>query len=130
MYQYSIEQWIYSFESQFNLSLSTLFFALVMRINFYNSFFSNIYNEMNIGRYRQIRDAIGLVLNKFDSGDHPLEYTSKLVMYIQARVAMNHLHLTHEQQDLMKKLSDATKYVNLSYVYLSPLTSVEQFVNI
>lgn len=64
--------------------------------NFYNSFFSNIYNEMNI----------------------------------QARVAMNHLHLTHEQQDLMKKLSDATKYVNLSYVYLSPLTSVEQFVNI
>ena len=98
--------------------------------NFYNSFFSNIYNEMNIGRYRQIRDAIGLVLNKFDSGDHPLEYTSKLVMYIQARVAMNHLHLTHEQQDLMKKLSDATKYVSLSYVYLSPLTSVEQFVNI
>ena len=77
--------------------------------NFYNSFFSNIYNEMNIGRYRQIRDAIGLV---------------------QARVAMNHLHLTHEQQDLMKKLSDATKYVNISYVYLSPLTSVEQFVNI
>ena len=98
--------------------------------NFYNSLFSNIYNEMNIGRYRQIRDAIGLVLNKFDSGDHPLEYTSKLVMYIQARVAMNHLHLTHEQQDLMKKLSDATKYVNISYVYLSPLTSVEQFVNI
>ena len=26
MYQYSIEQWIYSLESQFNLSLSTLFF--------------------------------------------------------------------------------------------------------
>lgn len=30
--------------------------------NFYNSFFSNIYNEMNIGRYRPIRDAIGLVI--------------------------------------------------------------------
>lgn len=85
---------------------------------------------MNIGRYRQIRDAIGLVLNKFDSNDHPLEYTSKLVMYIQARIAMSHLHLTHEQQELMKKLSEATKYVNLSYVYLSPLNSAEQFVNV
>lgn len=97
---------------------------------FYNSFFSDIYNEMNIGRYRPIRDAIGLVMNKFDSHDHPLEYTSKLVMYIQARVAMNHLHLTREQERLMKKLTEATKYVNLSYVYLSPLDSEKQFVNI
>ena len=30
---------------------------------FYNSFFSDIYNEMNIDRYRQIRDVIGLVIN-------------------------------------------------------------------
>lgn len=97
---------------------------------FYNSFFSNIYNEMNIGRYRQIRDAIGLVINKFDSNDHPLEYTSKLVMYIQARIALKHLRLTDEQQDLMKKLTQATKYVNLSYVYLSPIDSEKQFVNI
>ncbi|EEJ72514.1 bacteriocin immunity protein [Lactobacillus ultunensis] len=97
---------------------------------FYNSFFSNIYNEMNIGRYRQIRDAIGLVMNKFDSNDHPLEYTSKLVMYIQARIALRHLRLTDEQQDLMKKLTQATKYVNLSYVYLSPIDSEKQFVNI
>ena len=49
---------------------------------FYNSFFSNIYNEMNIGRYRPIRDTIGLVINKFDSNDHPLEYTSKLVIRV------------------------------------------------
>src|SRR5699024_10496628 len=98
--------------------------------NFNNSFFSNIYNEMNIGRYRKIRYAIGLVLNNFDSGDHPREYTGEFVMYIQSRVDMNNLHLTHEQQDLMKKLSDATKYVNISYVYLTPLTSIEQFVNI
>lgn len=97
---------------------------------FYNSFFSDIYNEMNIGRYRQIRDAIGLVMNKFDSNDHPLEYTSKLVMYIQAKVALNHLHLTREQEDLMKKLTEATKCISLSYVYLSPLDSEEQFVNI
>lgn len=97
---------------------------------FYGSFFSDIYNEMNIGRYRQIRDAIGLVINKFDSNDHPLEYTSKLVMYIQARVALKHLRLTDEQQKLMKKLTQATKYVNLSYVYLSPIDSEKQFVNI
>lgn len=97
---------------------------------FYKSFFSDIYNEMNIGRYRPIRDAIGLVMNKFDSNDHPLEYTGKLVMYIQARVALNHLHLTHEQEDLMKKLTEATKCINLSYVYLSPLDSEEQFVKI
>lgn len=97
---------------------------------FYHSFFSDIYNEMNIGRYRQIRDAIGLVINKFDSHDHPLEYTSKLVMYIQARVALKHLRLTKEQENLMKKLTQATKYVKLSYVYLSPIDSEKQFVNI
>lgn len=96
-------------------------------IKFYDSFFSDIYNEMNIGRYRQIRDVIGLVINKFDENDHPLEYTSKLVMYIQARVTMNHLRLTDEQMQIMKKLAEQTKYVNLSYVYLSPVDSVEQF---
>lgn len=96
---------------------------------FYNSFFSNIYNEMNIGRYRQIRDAIGLVINKFDSHDHPLEYTGKLVLYIQARIALKHLRLTDEQEKIMKKLAEATKYINLSYVYLSPLDSEEQFIN-
>lgn len=97
---------------------------------FYDSFFSNIYNEMNIGRYRQIRDVIGLVINKFDEDDHPLEYTSKLVMYIQARIVMNHLRLTNEQVKIMRKLTDATKHVNLSYVYLSPIDSTEQFVRI
>ncbi|MPW13672.1 bacteriocin immunity protein [Lactobacillus helveticus] len=96
---------------------------------FYQSYFSDIYNEMNIGRYRQIRDAIGLVINKFDNHDHPLEYTSKLIMYIQARVALNNLRLTDEQQELMRKLTQATKRVNLSFVYLSPIGSEKQFVN-
>lgn len=86
---------------------------------FYNSFSSDIYNEMNIGRYRPIRDAIGLVMNKFDNNDHPMEYTSKLVMYIEATVALNHLHLTPEQEDLMRKLTELTKYVNLSYLNLN-----------
>ncbi|WP_304230063.1 bacteriocin immunity protein [Lactobacillus kitasatonis] len=95
---------------------------------FYNSFFSDIYNEMNIDRYRQIRDVIGLVINKFDENDHPLEYTGKLVMYIQARVASRHLRLSSEQEAIMKKLTESTKYVNLSYVYLSPIDSAEQFV--
>ena len=97
---------------------------------FYDSFFSDIYNEMNIDRYRQIRDVIGLVINKFDENDHPLEYTSKLVMYIQARVAMSHLHLTDEQVKIMRKLTESTKYINLSYVYLSPIDSAEQFFKI
>ena len=91
---------------------------------FYDSFFSDI------DRYRQIRDVIGLVINKFDENDHPLEYTSKLVMYIQARVAMSHLHLTDEQVKIMRKLTESTKYINLSYVYLSPIDSAEQFVKI
>lgn len=127
-----MKEWIFMF-SLFNLNKSTSSNTKMVYQDlkkFYNSFFSDIYNEMNIGRYRPIRDAIGLVMNKFDSHDHPLEYTSKLVMYIQARVAMNHLHLTCEQENLMKKLTEATKYVNLSYVYLSPLDSEKQFVNI
>lgn len=95
---------------------------------FYDSFFSDTYNELNIGRYRQIRDVIGLVINKFDENDHPLEYTSKLVMYIQARMAEKHLHLGAEQQKIMKKLTESTKYINLSYVYLSPVDSAEQFI--
>lgn len=97
---------------------------------FYKSFSSNIYNEMNIDRYRQIRDVIGLVINKFDENDHPLEYTGKLVMYIQARIAMHHLRLTDEQETIMKKLTEATKYIDLSYVYLSPIDSAKQFVKI
>lgn len=59
-----------------------------------------------------------------------MEYTSKLVMYIEATVALNHLHLTPEQEDLMRKLTELTKYVNLSYVYLSPIDSEKQFANI
>lgn len=97
---------------------------------FYNSFFSNIYNELNINKYKQIRDAIGLVMRKFDSHDHPLAYTSKLVMYIQARITLHHLHLTNQQQKLMQKLSEKTKYVNLNYVYTSPLDDARQFTNI
>ncbi|RVU71337.1 MULTISPECIES: bacteriocin immunity protein [Lactobacillus] len=95
---------------------------------FYRSFSSNMYNELNIHRYKQIRDAVGLVMRKFDSHDHPLAYTSKLVMYIQARVCLNHLPLTKEQQSWMKKLTDITKHINLNYVYLSPLDSENQFI--
>lgn len=50
-------------------------------------------------------------------------------MYIETRVTFNNLHLTTEQQQLMKKLTDATKRVSLSFVYLSPLGSEKQFVN-
>lgn len=95
---------------------------------FYNSFFSNIYNERNIGKYRPIRDAIGLVMRKFEAGDNPLAYTSKLVMYIQARSALNHLRFTKEQQRWMRELTEKTKRVNLSYVYTGPLDDVSQFI--
>lgn len=95
--------------------------------DFYQSFFSDMYNERNINKYRQIRDAIGLVMRKFDYDDHPLAYTSKLVMYIQARVAMYHLPLTDQQQAYMQALSEKTKYVNLNYVYSGPLDDVKQF---
>lgn len=95
---------------------------------FYNSFFDDMYNELNIEKYRPIRDAIGLVMIKFDSNDHPLAYTSKLVMYIQAKVAMNNLALTDEQQKMMQELNQKTNRVNLSYVYTSPLNDVSQFM--
>lgn len=94
---------------------------------FYNSFFSNIYNERNIGKYRPIRDAIGLVMRKFEADDNPLAYTSKLVMYIQARSALKHLRLTSQQQEWMRQLTEKTKRVNLSYVYTGPFDDVTQF---
>lgn len=96
---------------------------------FYQSFFTDTYNELNIDKYRQIRDAIGLVMRKFDNHDHPLEYASKLVMYIQARVAFKHLHLSSYQQKIMHTLSEQTKCINLSYVYTCPLDDVTQFEN-
>lgn len=96
---------------------------------FYQSFFSDTYNEFNIDKYRQIRDAIGLVMRKFENHDHPLEYTGKLVMYIQARVALKHLRLSSSQQKIMQILSEQTKYINLSYVYTCPLDDVTQFEN-
>ncbi|MDF7639220.1 bacteriocin immunity protein [Lactobacillus sp. ESL0791] len=95
---------------------------------FYASYFSDTFNELNIGKYKQIRDAIGLVLRKFDSNDHPLEYTCKLIMYIQARVALYHLHLSGEQQQFMHNLAEKTKYTNLSFVYTTPIADVKQFI--
>lgn len=96
---------------------------------FYNSFFNNIYNELNIGKYRKIRDAIGLVMRKFDCHDHPLAYTGKLVMYIQATIAFEHLHLTSEQQNLLQHLGNNTKKINLNFVYSGPITDLRQFKN-
>ena len=97
---------------------------------FYQSFYSNIYNELNINKYKQIRDAIGMVMRKFDIQDHPLEYTGKLVMYIQARVVLQHLHLTTMQQKLLQDLSDKTKKINLNFVYTGRLTDMQQFKNV
>ncbi len=94
---------------------------------FYGSFFSDTFNELNIGKYRQLRDAIGLVRRKFEAHDHPLAYTAKLVMYIQARVALKHLPLTKEQEKYMCKLQMATKNVNLSYLYTGRIDSGKQF---
>ena len=96
--------------------------------NFYNSFFSDIFNEMNIDRYRPIRDPTGMGINKFTANDHPLAYAGKLVLFIQAYMAMNQLHLTKEQQQMLQELADLTKHVNLNYVYISPLDSMDQFL--
>lgn len=96
---------------------------------FYCSFFSNIYNELNIEKYKKIRDAIGLVMQKFTSQDNPLAYTGKLVMYIQGNLAMHHLRLTDEQRKLLRSIADKTKKINLNYVYSGPITDVHQFIN-
>ncbi len=96
--------------------------------NFYNSFFSDIFNELNIDRYRPIRDATGMVINKFTANDHPMAYAGKLVLYIQAYSAMNRLRLTKDQQQMLQDLADLTKHVNLNYVYISPLDSMDQFL--
>ena len=97
---------------------------------FYQSFYSNIYNELNINKYKQIRDAIGMVMRKFDNQDHPLDYAGKLVMYIQATVVLQHLHLTTMQQKLLQDLSDKTKKINLNFVYTGRLTDMQQFSNV
>lgn len=97
---------------------------------FYQSFYSNIYNELNINKYKQIRDAIGMVMRKFDNQDHPLDYVGKLVMYIQASVVLQHLHLTTMQQKLLQDLSDKTKKINLNFVYTGRLTDMQQFSNV
>ncbi|MGM9888828.1 MAG: bacteriocin immunity protein [Limosilactobacillus sp.] len=95
--------------------------------NFYDSFFTDTYNELNIGRYKQIRDAIGLVLHKFAVKDHPVEYAAKLTLYLPARVTLHHLHLSREQQGWLRELTELTKSVNLNYVYLGRLDSFDQF---
>ncbi|WP_278954041.1 bacteriocin immunity protein [Lactobacillus apis] len=94
---------------------------------FYRSFFNNIYNELNIAKYRPIRDAIGLVMRKFESNDHPLQYTDKLVLYIQANTALNHLRLTNFQQKLLQSLGTNTKQISLNFVYISLITDISQF---
>ncbi|MEN2349024.1 bacteriocin immunity protein [Lactobacillus helveticus] len=78
-----------------------------------------MYNELNINKYKTIRDAAGLVMRKSEKGDHPLAYTSKLVMYIQSQIALKHLSLTNQQQKILKELQKRSQYVNLNYVYTS-----------
>lgn len=96
---------------------------------FYRSFSEdNTFNELNIDRYRPIRDSIGFVMRKFDANDNPLAYTSKLIMYIQSQIAFNHLRLTQKQQSLMKDLSQNNKYVKLNYVYTGPIYDAKQFL--
>ncbi len=95
--------------------------------NFYASFFSDIYNERNIGRYKPLRDAIALVLGRFDSGDHPMEYAAKLALYLPAKASLNQLRFTKEQQGLLAELTRLTRRVKLNFVYLSPLDSISQF---
>lgn len=97
---------------------------------FYCSFFSNIYNELNIGKYKKIRDSIGLVMQKFTSQDNPLAYTGKLVMFIQGNIAIHHLRLTDEQRKLLRSIADKTKNINLNFVYSGPITDARQFTNI
>ena len=96
--------------------------------DFYNSFVkSNTFNEMNIEKYRNVRDAAGLVMRKFEQKDHPLAYTNKLVMYIDSQVALKNLHLTHDQQKIMQILREDTKHTNLCFVYTSPINNSRQF---
>lgn len=95
---------------------------------FYKSFAQdNTFNEMNIQKYRNVRDATGLVMRKFEKKDHPLAYTNKLVMYIDSQVAFKNLHLTHQQQKIMQMVREGTKYTNLSFVYTSPINNSDQF---
>lgn len=96
----------------------------------YDSFFSDIYNELNIVKYRPIRDAISLVMRKFESNDHPLSYIGKFVMYIQANVVFQQLHLTANQRKLLQSLSYQIKHINLNYVYIGRITDFCQFTNI
>lgn len=95
---------------------------------FYDSFFSDVYNEMNIKKYRPIRDATGLVIRKFDHNDHPLDYAGKLVLFIQARSVLDNLHLSDEQSEILKQLSNLTKELNLNYIYTGNITDLEQFL--
>lgn len=96
---------------------------------FYESFFIDIYNELNIDPYRPLRDAIANVLYKFTIDDHPMAYTGKLVMYIESKLVLEDLHLTNEQREILNQLRQLTKNINLSFVYQSPLTSFDQFVS-
>lgn len=95
--------------------------------NFYASFFSDTYNERNIGRYKPLRDAIALVLGHFDSNNYPMEYAAKLALYLPAKASLNQLRFTKEQQELLTKLTRLTRRVKLNFVYLSPLDSINQF---
>ncbi|RMC24870.1 MULTISPECIES: bacteriocin immunity protein [unclassified Lactobacillus] len=96
---------------------------------FYQSFFSNIYNELNILKYKKLRDSIGLVIYKFDTHDHPQEYCTKLVMFIQAYVTIHHLHLSSKQQYLLKSLSTKSKGISLRFLYTGPIMDDQQFLD-
>ena len=51
-----------------------------------------------------------------------------MIAFLAICMAMKHLPLTSQQQNLMNELNLKTKRVSLSYVYTSPLNDAKQFM--
>lgn len=77
--------------------------------------------------YAKIQDAIAAVLDRISAHDHALAYTSKLVLFIEARHALRGLYLTPKQNDLIVELREISKHVNPNYIYIDKIDGADQF---
>lgn len=85
------------------------------------------FNKIQIKAYLPLEQTILKVIAKTENHEDVAAWSNKLVMYLQAQIALKQIPITKEQDDLISSLSEQCKNTNLNYVYLAPINDSLQF---
>lgn len=85
------------------------------------------FNKNQIKAYIPLEQTILKVIVKTENHEDVAAWSNKLVMYLQAQIALKQIPITKEQDNLISSLSEQCKNTNLNYVYLAPINDSLQF---